>query len=199
MSKRRTSLPPVPRVRVSRTVIDVNIRGGGPSHPPIRIEDIPVNELEQTGSQPIFNEVASNTGALPQQPRPAKPPKPPTALDAIISDEVERMQEIAIWWEAEAGKDADACLSKLIEYGSSDFDIMAHSMLAVGGAVWEGIPDADRMRVGREMAIAFYLQGKIGRAFGAFEKGRMPSDDTLDDIVRYGMMWKRIRQTGAWK
>ncbi len=94
--------------------------------------------------------------------------------------------------------DAAACVAKLREYGSSDFDIMAQSMIAVGGLAWEGTSDEDKARIGREMAILFYLQGKVARAFGALQKGRIPSDDTIDDMVCYAMILRRVRQFGRW-
>lgn len=155
-----------------------------------------MSEVATTGAHPIISDTPigdrMESGGI------KIPPQVPSVPEKIAEDELDRMDQLQEWWSAEAQRDADECLRKLIEYGSSDFDIMAHSMLAVGGKIWEGVPDAERMRVGREMAIAFYLQGKVARAFGAFEHGRMPSADTIDDIVRYGMMWKRVRQTGAW-
>lgn len=151
-----------------------------------------MTDLDTTAS-PLYDRTAMGDGVALES------PPIPTVPETIAKDEIEQLEELRDWWSGEAEKDAEKCLKKLIEYGSSDLDIMAHSMLAVGGTLWEGVPDAERMRVGREMAIAFYLQGKVARAFGAFEHGRMPTTDTIDDIVRYGMMWKRIRQTGAWK
>lgn len=189
---RRVALSTLPILKLGQHYVDFNLQGGQlHKSAPQRIEDIPVSEMEVTGQQPIFDRIATGGVRIDAPPIPTVPEK-------IHEDEIDQMDEILAWWKQESAEDAEQCLAKLIEYGSSDFDIMAQTMLAVGGAIWSGVPDAERMRVGREMAICFYLQGKIARAFGAFEKGRMPSDDTLDDITRYGMMLKRVRQTGVW-
>lgn len=191
----RVVVDALPVLRLGRHFVTFNIEGGKvkQTNSSKRIEDIPVSEVETTGQQsPIFDRVA--TGAIPLSGGAL-----PTVPERIQMDEADRLDGLHKWWAEEARKDAEQCLAKLIEYGSSDLDIMAHSMLAVGGKIWEGVPDIERMRIGREMAIGFYLHGKVARAFGAFEHGRMPSDDTIGDIVRYGMMWKRVRETGEWR
>lgn len=115
-----------------------------------------------------------------------------------FDDEAQAIAAIQSWWMAKAGDDSAACLAKLREYGSADFDVMAQSMIAIGGDNWSAASDEDKARIGREMAILFYLQGKIARAFGALQKGRVPSEDTINDTIRYGMMWARVRETGRW-
>lgn len=119
-------------------------------------------------------------------------------LNAELDDLAKELTEIAGWWVETSKADAERTIPKAIEYGSADFDTMAQAMLALVGDKFGGADDAEKMRVGREMAVLFYLNGKIGRALGAYAKGVMPSDDTLFDIRVYAMMWWRIRSTGTW-
>lgn len=157
-----------------------------------------------TGSTPTYE--ALHTGAIPITPPVTRASRTPEQASQIArdwatllsQDEQEGMDALHDWWADLAQKDAESCLAKLYEYGSSDFDIMAQSMIAVGGSAWSGASDVDKARIGREMAVLFYLQGKVARAFGALQKGRVPSNDTYDDITRYSMILRRIRETGKW-
>jgi hypothetical protein len=151
-----------------------------PQPQPLTTGAIPITRLEQLiGSQ--------------------APQRPDSDVRTQMNEEEQReIDEIFDWWSNASQDDARKCIAKLQEYGSSDFDIMAQNALALSGGIWDGASAEDRLRVGREMSIAFYLSGKIARAFGAFQKGRIPSKDTIDDIVRYGMMWRRVRETGRW-
>lgn len=183
----------LPVLQLGQHIHDFNerMKHKGPEDYPLSdIGTTPIGDALRTGSLPVVDVHAQNLN----------PPKTPTA-DTPMNlgpDESARLDALMDWWMHESERDASECLAKLIEYGSADFDIMAHGMLATSGGKWDGAPEEERLRIGREMAVMFYLQGKVARAFGAFQKGRLPSDDTLDDIVRYGVMMRRIRQTGAW-
>lgn len=150
-----------------------------------------------THQEPEYEALTNTPGAgFASQPDPST--AVPYSVDVLRDEKQQALDELADWWAKASDLDAQMCLAKLDEYGSSDFDIMAQSMIAVGGGAWTGATDDDKARIGREMAIAFYLQGKVARAFGAFQSGRVPSADTIDDIIRYGMMWRRVRETGRW-
>lgn len=85
---------------------------------------------------------------------------------------------------------------KALEYGGADLLIMGKSMESL---IPHGELDAQsRERSGIEMAIGFYLQGKVSRMFGAWNKGLEPSEDTLHDAETYCKMMRYVRRFGAW-
>lgn len=85
---------------------------------------------------------------------------------------------------------------KALEYGGSDLLIMGKSMESL---IPHGELDGEaRSRAGIEMAIGFYLQGKVSRLFGAWNKGREPSEDTWHDAEIYCKMARYVRRFGAW-
>lgn len=101
-------------------------------------------------------------------------------------------QELTDWWMTLAQHEVDQVIPKAIEYGASDLDVMASAMVLL-------LPkDRRDRRIGLEMAVAFYALGKVARLFGAFEEGKLPSDDTWHDLGVYCRMAQRIRETGAW-
>lgn len=197
----------IPVSTVNGTQINLDARKPEALQPPLTPErGAPDDGLNAAAGAPVYE--ALTTGAIPMTvptpPRPLEevPVDRATAAAAweklLSEDELEEMDALHDWWAASSQADAESCLAKLYEYGSSDFDIMAQSMIAVGGAAWTGAADQDKARIGREMAVLFYLQGKVARAFGALQKGRIPSNDTYDDITRYSMILRRVRQTGKW-
>ncbi len=183
---------PVQQVTPSMA-IDLNLRRSGYKPPTTPRKASPMSTEINSEPQPIYDQL--QTGAIPMT-IPANVTEDVAA--ALADDERAEMSALHLWWQEEATEDAELCLAKLFEYGSSDFDIMAQSMIAVGGGAWSGATDSDKARIGREMAILFYLQGKVARAFGALQKGRVPSEDTYNDITRYSMILRRVRQTGKW-
>lgn len=182
------------------TEINMGLRRVPPEYRPTRAkgESRVTTEASSIPSTAAETAYASlQTGALPIMAQAAE------AVDAedltqIRHDEQAVLDDIRLWWEQVSRLDAQKCIAKLEEYGSSDFDIMAQSMIAIGGEAWSGASDADKARIGREMAVLFYIQGKVARAFGALQKGRIPSEDTYRDITGYGMILRRIRETGNW-
>lgn len=93
------------------------------------------------------------------------------------------------WWGEICDLDFQEYSRKATEYGSADLEIMGEAMRQL-------VQDEDAD--GEEMAIAFYLLGKVARMFGAYAKGQEPSDDTLHDLTVYSMMarWGReVRRT----
>jgi hypothetical protein len=117
---------------------------------------------------------------------------------AVQEDLVGEAMKIAEWWVDTAKADAERTVPKAVEYGSADFDLMGQFMVALLGDRLAGADTDEKMRVGREMAVLFYMIGKLGRAVGAYTQGVMPSDDTIFDTRIYAMMWQRIRETGTW-
>lgn len=117
----------------------------------------------------------------------------PTASTA----EGEISEQLSDWWQEVATSDMMAVVPKAVEYGSSDLKAMGQQLVALHPGV-EGMDAAERERVGQEMAIAFYLLGKVTRLFGAYERGGVPSDDTIHDVTVYSMMFRRVRSEGGW-
>jgi hypothetical protein len=96
--------------------------------------------------------------------------------------------ELIAWWTETAASDAGAAAAKAEEYGAVDLVIM--------GTVLESMLPESEVD-GQELAIAFYLLGKIARALSAYQRGETPSDDTYHDITVYSMMARRIRANGG--
>lgn len=123
---------------------------------------------------------------------------PEEALNAVQKDLVNEAADIAEWWAKTAMADAEKTVPKAVEYGAADLDVMGQFMVALIRDKFIGADEKELMQVGREMATAFYLMGKLGRMVGAYQQGMRPSDDTLFDTSVYSMMLRRIRETGTW-
>jgi hypothetical protein len=95
------------------------------------------------------------------------------------------------WWGETAADDAVAAELKAKEYGSLDLVIIGRTMRELIGIGPDILEDA-------ELGIMFYQLGKLARCISAVSSGRRPSDDTWHDVVVYGMMVRRIRETGQW-
>lgn len=111
--------------------------------------------------------------------------------DSMFAPAEERT--LADWWRRLTNDDIAATLPKVAEYTAADLQIMGDTMRQ-----WMPGGDTQPERWGIEMAIAFYLLGKIARAVAAYREGRVPSDDTLKDIRIYAVMMQRVRDTGGW-
>lgn len=104
----------------------------------------------------------------------------------------ERQEELLSWWREVTEQDIAQMLPKVGEYGAYDLSMIGNTLLDILDR--ENQPD----RVGQEMGCFFYLLGKVARMASAYKEDRLPSDDTLHDIVVYAMMIRRIRAKGEW-
>lgn len=107
------------------------------------------------------------------------------------------IESVTKWWLTTAEADAATTAPKSAEYGAADLAIMGKVM----EALFPGIatyPAEQREAIGIEMAVAFYVMGKVSRLFGAYEQGRLPTEDTWFDITVYSMMARRTRSVGYW-
>jgi len=117
--------------------------------------------------------------------------------ELFIPGEVESREEtvgnsLRTWWAELAEKEVGAVVPKAVEYGAADLEVMGTAMLAL-------LPKDKRSRVlGLEMAISFYLLGKVARLFGAYERGEQASADTWADAAIYTRMGQRVREVGSW-
>lgn len=105
--------------------------------------------------------------------------------------------EFVSWWRTVTENDLAATLPKIGEYGAADLKIMGEAMVSMHPNL-QAMDERERGEVGIEMAIAFYLLGKVSRLFGAYQSGGRPSDDTWHDTSVYAMMGRRVRETGGW-
>lgn len=104
---------------------------------------------------------------------------------------------LAEWWMETTEKDIQAVVPKAAQYGGADLTVMGKAMESMIPKDVEMSAEA-RRRLGLEMAVGFYALGKVARLFGAFEQGRMPSDDTWFDLEIYARMGRKVRETGEW-
>lgn len=85
---------------------------------------------------------------------------------------------------------------QIVEYGSVDLEMMGVGLLEA--AHWDATIPSASANPGMEMALVFYLQGKISRAVSAIAAGHLPSQDTLRDIRVYALMLAHVREYGHW-
>ena len=81
--------------------------------------------------------------------------------------------------------------AKAAEYGSNSLAEMGRTFARAQGRTVE---DAEAMEIG----CMLYAKGKLERCLDAMLNGKLPSEDTWDDLVVYGMMAVFIRATGRW-
>jgi hypothetical protein len=117
------------------------------------------------------------------------------SLDRITPSEnlSEQQAELMEWWRGVTEADIDKMLPKVTEYGAYDLSVVGSTLVDM--LPWDqNTPE----RVKQEVGCFFYLLGKMARMASAYKEGRLPSDDTLHDIVVYAMMIRRIRDRGEW-
>lgn len=109
-----------------------------------------------------------------------------------MKEEGGNLRHLRNWWMETAEADIEATLPKVSEYTAADLEIMGE-VLEQWGVASQVNPGG-----GQEAACMFYILGKVARSVAAYREGRLPSEDTLKDIVVYAMMIRRIRATGGW-
>lgn len=101
------------------------------------------------------------------------------------------IKDVQTWWLAHHRRLWDDCISKAVAYSSTDLARLGWDLVQMGVRLPEGMTYA-------ELGCWFYVQGKIARAMGSLIDGRMPTDDTVQDIEVYATMIARIRDAGGW-
>lgn len=108
-----------------------------------------------------------------------------------------RAQQVALgsdleaWWMKQTTEEIMHTIPKAIEYGSNSMVEVGHGIARVAG---REISDEEAT----ELAVLFYIKGKVGRWMDAVVAGQRPSDDTLFDIGVYARMAQRNREKGMW-
>ncbi|MEM3008298.1 MAG: hypothetical protein QXU32_02505 [Nitrososphaerales archaeon] len=110
-----------------------------------------------------------------------------------------RIKNLQSWWIKTATNDFEYMLPKVSEYGgsgqgSADLRIMGDNLAALMGWEREHIDESTL----QELAIWFYVQGKIGRLISDYQQRRPGKADTWHDITVYSMMARRLQETGEW-
>jgi hypothetical protein len=101
------------------------------------------------------------------------------------------VSELTGWWLRQAEAEARAVVPKAVEYG-------ANSMIEVGRSMARLAKREVSDEEAIELAVMFYISGKLGRWIDAAAEGRRPSDDTIYDIAVYTRMAQRNRAVGSW-
>jgi hypothetical protein len=102
--------------------------------------------------------------------------------------------ELQAWAMGKINADIESIIPKAMEYGAIDLE-----MMGVGLVEQTKVPWTNPLQAGLEMAIVFYLQGKVARCISAISAGHLPTDDTLKDIRVYAMMLAHVREFGYWR
>lgn len=106
-------------------------------------------------------------------------------------------KELQAWAAALVVDDLDRIRRQITEYGSVDLEMMGIGLLEA--AQWDEALIGDETGIGMELALIFYLQGKVARCVSAVAAKKRPSDDTLRDLRVYALMLGHVREFGHWK
>lgn len=114
-------------------------------------------------------------------------------IDSIVKPETqEKVRQVENWWMNQALHEAEVLVPRSVEYGAKDLELMGEGLhMMLSGSLHPDVPK-------EEVAIAFYVLGKIARIIGAYEEGHVPKDDSWDDLAIYSRMAKYVREHGRW-
>lgn len=150
---------------------------------------LPQPETLDDTSQEEWN--AAARGYVGKMASPRLPEVPPVNSEALGAT-------LTRWWVEKAEKEARELVPKAVEYGgahrASDLTQLGRTLAELMEASDGREEDAEL----QELAIYFYLQGKMGRWQAALLEGRRVSDDTIHDLGIYVKMVQRIREAGGW-
>jgi hypothetical protein len=112
-------------------------------------------------------------------------------IDSVPETQRVAMEALEKWWMETAAEEAAATISKAVQYGSSS--------LTMVGEMLHGIaPDLEGVVSEQELAITFYIFGKMARIMAALERGEQPSMEHWEDVGIYTKMIAYVRQNGSW-
>jgi len=112
-------------------------------------------------------------------------------MPSVSDERIQIMDALADWWMQDAAIEAANTIPKAIQYGSS-------SLMMVGEMLHSIAPDLKDSVSAQELAITFYVFGKMARVLAAIERGEQPSMDHWRDIGVYTRMISYIRENGSW-
>lgn len=119
--------------------------------------------------------------------------KPPAFTDdpAWSPEQRERATALREWMSQFFVEAMNQIIPKAIRYGSADLELMGKAMIQFR-------PELDGTVSGQELAVWFYVLGKVARLEGAYAQGEEPDIDSWYDLFVYALMAHRIRETGGW-
>jgi hypothetical protein len=106
-------------------------------------------------------------------------------------EQLARADELAAWWLQHAKDEIAKLVPKAIAYGSADLKVMGEAMLQLH-------PKLQGVVNGQELAIWFYVLGKVARLVGGYAQGELPDIDSWYDLRIYGGMAEHVREKGGW-
>ncbi len=113
-------------------------------------------------------------------------------LETLPDQTRQKALDLLGWLQAFQTKTENETVRKAVKYGSADLKVMGEAMVLI-------LPREHRSeQMGLQMAVAFYLLGKVARIFGAFEQGHSPTADDWFDAEVYSKMGLKIFETGKW-
>lgn len=106
--------------------------------------------------------------------------------------EADKVADIKEWWIRTASDDSIAVAEKYREYGATSLSDMGYELAELLG--WQRPTKGQA----QQLAVYFFLKGKMARLKTAILKGETASDDTWLDITCYAMIARKARASGAW-
>lgn len=110
----------------------------------------------------------------------------------LKTDKIEcdpKVEELDAWMVAFFEEMKEGCLKKASKRGAIDFEEMGRDMKKM-------FPNSPVDGV--ELAIFFYIRGKIARYLSSLLSGEVPDFDDLLDTHVYSMIALKYRETGKW-
>jgi hypothetical protein len=124
------------------------------------------------------------------------------AMGFFLLPESGVQRDLMLWWMTTAYEDFMQKAPKVDEYGAHDLEIMGAILMVM---VYKHHLDllreaeqATKLPVATELAVWFYILGKVARLVSDYMAGRSGKPDTWHDITFYSMMARRIQETGRW-
>jgi hypothetical protein len=106
-------------------------------------------------------------------------------------EQAERAERLAEWMQEFFENAIATIVPKAIAYGSADLELMGKAMSQLNPQLAEKVE-------GQELAVWFYVLGKVARLEGGYVQGIQPDIDSWWDLFVYSLMAHHIRQNGGW-
>lgn len=117
---------------------------------------------------------------------------PMTIEEPVPDPQADVVAEIKEWWIRTASDDSIAVAEKYREYGATSLCDLGYEMAEMMG--WE----RPAKGLAQQLAVYYFLLGKMARLKTALLKGEPASDDTWLDITCYAMIARKVQASGAW-
>ncbi len=105
--------------------------------------------------------------------------------NALTPAEAEAMREIdriCEFWDSSLERVQATFKERAATYSNKDLEMTGYAFSNFGAKADFGPTELELL------GILFYVQGKVARAISAMGRGRIPTEDTLDDLDVYALM-----------